>query len=153
VSARARGFYWVRIGEAYTFPDPPQWAVAEWDGSDWLLPGHDCPESGANVDEVGARIVPPETALPPQTWKPEAYAALADALAILSRAKTRAVFLVLEAVREERGNAYRALETWRWVANAYDHLNREQRAVLGLGRRGDPCLPDWPAVPTKEDVR
>jgi hypothetical protein len=83
----------------------------------------------------------------------DAYEVLSGALAILSGAKQEALALVIDEVHAERGNAYRAMETWRWVANAYDHVQRAQRDVLGLDGRGDPCLPDWSVVPNQGGVR
>jgi hypothetical protein len=83
----------------------------------------------------------------------EAYDTLREALAILSRAKEAALYLVLDAALAQRGEAYRAMETWRWVANAYDHVERAQREVLGIGRRGDPCLPDWSGRTNQGGVR
>ncbi len=76
------------------------------------------------------------------------FGVLTDALSILSQAKQAALVVLIDAVHAERGQAYIAAETWRWVANAYDHILRERRTALGIERRGDPCLPDWPDVQT-----
>jgi len=71
-------------------------------------------------------------------WDKWQFEDLDHALRILSDAKQAAVLLILDG---GQGSVYRALETYRWVANAYDHVQRAQRESLGLDRRGDPCLP------------
>lgn len=70
------------------------------------------------------------------------YGDLKVALVILTDARDVALGLVLREVHSY-GQAYTAIETYRWVANAHDHLARAQRESLGLERRGDPCLPSW----------
>jgi len=79
------------------------------------------------------------------------WEAIQDALGILSRAKRVATHLILDEVLavlthsevQVHGSVYSALETWRWVSNAYDHVIQAERLALGLDRRGDPCLPSW----------
>lgn len=71
------------------------------------------------------------------------YGDLKVALVILADAKDVALGLLILRAVHSYGQVYTALETYRWVANAYDHLYRAQRESLGLERRGDPCLPSW----------
>jgi hypothetical protein len=77
-----------------------------------------------------------------EPFNDEKYCAEGEALSILSVAKDAALSLVLEA-GHGYGRVFDALETYRWVANAYDHVHRAQRETMGLERRGDPCLPSW----------
>lgn len=70
------------------------------------------------------------------------YGDLTEAIAILTDARDVALGIVLREVHAY-GRVYVAIETYRWVSNAYDHVARAGRESLGLERRGDPCLPSW----------
>lgn len=70
------------------------------------------------------------------------YGDLTEAIAILGDARDVALGIVLREVHSY-GQVYTALETYRWVSNACDHVARAQRESLGLERRDDPCLPSW----------
>ncbi len=61
---------------------------------------------------------------------------------ILSTAKGAALDRLIDEVHAF-GRVFDAAETYRWAANAYDHLTRAQRVLLGLEERGDPILPTW----------
>jgi hypothetical protein len=72
----------------------------------------------------------------------EHFEIASEAMSILSNAKRAALYLALDEVHS-RSRAFEAIETYRWVANAYDHVERAQRVLMGLDLRGDPALPDW----------
>jgi len=68
--------------------------------------------------------------------------ALYRAREILSSAKVEALTNAWYAGRLYDGNFYAAIETWRWVANAYDHLHRAIRKESGLEERANPFYPE-----------